>query len=89
MPETRARARARASDTLEHTPPLLDVRPKFFLENPIKLLNYKLIYLIFSLILVYFTYKLMDNLKRYQICHDLMTYFATVISKKKSIMSYI
>ena len=26
----------------------------------------------------------MDNLKRYQICHDLITYFATLISPKKS-----
>ena len=25
----------------------------------------------------------MDNLKRYQICHDLITYFATLISPKK------
>ena len=27
----------------------------------------------------------MDNLKRYQICHDLITYFATLISPKKKV----
>ena len=27
----------------------------------------------------------MDNLKRYQICHDLITYFATLIFPKKVI----
>ena len=27
----------------------------------------------------------MDNLKRYQICHDLITYFATLISKKNQL----
>ena len=48
-----------------------------------------MIYLIFSLKLVYFTYKLMDNLKRYQICHDLITYFATLIFPKKSYLGLI
>ena len=41
-------------------------------------------YLIFSLKLIYFTYKLMNNLKIYQICHHLITYFATLISQKKT-----
>ena len=41
-------------------------------------------YLIFSLKLVYFTYKLMDNIKIYQICHDLIDYFAVLTSQKKS-----
>ena len=27
----------------------------------------------------------MDNLKRYQICYDLITYFATLISKKSQL----
>ena len=31
----------------------------------------------------------MDNLKRYQICHDLITYFATLISPKKSQLGLI
>ena len=31
----------------------------------------------------------MNNLKRYQICHDLITYFATLISPKKKSMSFI
>ena len=48
-----------------------------------------MIYLIFSLTLVYFTYKLIDNLKRYQICHDLITYFATLISPKQSQLGLI
>ena len=43
-----------------------------------------MIYLIFTIKLVYFTYKLMDNLKRYQICHHLITYFATLIFPKKN-----
>ena len=43
----------------------------------------------FSLTLVYFTYKLMDNLKRYQICHDLIIYFATLISPNKSQLGLI
>ena len=46
-------------------------------------LNYKLIYLIFSFKLVYFTYKLMYNLKLYQIYHDLIAYFVTLTSPKK------
>ena len=43
----------------------------------------------FSLTLVYFTYKLMDNLRRYQICHDLITYFAALIFPKKSQLDLI
>ena len=43
----------------------------------------------FSLRLVYFTYKLMYNLKRYQICHDLIAYFATLTSPKKSQLGFI
>ena len=31
----------------------------------------------------------MDNLKIYQICHNLITYFATLISPKKSHLSLI
>ena len=31
----------------------------------------------------------MDNLKRYQICYDLITYFATLISPKKSQLGLI
>ena len=31
----------------------------------------------------------MDNLNRYQICHDLITYFATLISPKKSQLGLI
>ena len=31
----------------------------------------------------------MDNLKRYQICHDLITYFVTLISQKKSQLDLI
>ena len=31
----------------------------------------------------------MDNLKKYQICHDLITFFATLISPKKSQLGLI
>ena len=31
----------------------------------------------------------MDNLKRYQICHHLITYFATLIFPKKSYLGLI
>ena len=31
----------------------------------------------------------MDNLKNYQICHDLITYFATLIFPKKSYLGLI
>ena len=31
----------------------------------------------------------MDNLKRYHICHDLITYFATLIFSKKSQLGLI
>ena len=31
----------------------------------------------------------MDNLKRYQICHHLITYFATLILPKKSYLGLI
>ena len=31
----------------------------------------------------------MDNLKRYQICHDLIAYFATLTSPKKSQLGLI
>ena len=37
----------------------------------------------FPLKLVYLTYKLMTNLKIYQICHNLITYFVTLTSPKK------
>ena len=43
----------------------------------------------FSLKLVYFTYKLMDNLKIYKICHDLIDYFTTLTSPKKSYLDPI
>ena len=43
-----------------------------------------MIYLIFSLKLVYFTYKQIDSLKIYQICHDLIDYFATLTSPENS-----
>ena len=43
----------------------------------------------FPLKLVYLTYKLMTNLKIYQICHNLITYFVTLTSPKKSHLGLI
>ena len=48
-----------------------------------------MIYLIFPLKLVYLTYKLMTNLKIFQICHNLITYFVTLTSQKKSQLNLI
>ena len=48
-----------------------------------------MIYLIFPHKLVYLTYKLMTNLKIYHICHNLITYFVTLTSPKKSHLGLI
>ena len=50
-----------------------------FVEKSI--INY--VKLSFFVRLIYFTYKLMDNLKIFQILHNLITYFVTLTSPKK------
>ena len=49
----------------------------------------KFIYLIFSHRIVYFIYKLMDDIKIYQIYHNLITYFTTLTFPKKCQLGFI